>query len=173
MRQCVAPRGDEGWFTRLLTAEVCLTLLTIIDALIDLLARFRAGTLPPVLPARDRSAVPADGRPGDQRAARSPADPAASSGRIAAAPRIRAAGAVPASDGGEAPEQPATPNHPRGGTQPRRRPAATTLTRSRQRHRPPGHGPRCIAGDPPHVPRSPFRKIGVRTTPPTHVKFVT
>jgi hypothetical protein len=58
MRQSAAERGDDGWLMRVPTAQICLLLLSIIDTLIDLLARFRAGTLPPILPARDPSDKP-------------------------------------------------------------------------------------------------------------------
>ena len=42
---------------RVLTAQIRLALLSIIETLLDLVARFRAGTLPPLLPAAVRGAV--------------------------------------------------------------------------------------------------------------------
>lgn len=47
---------------RVLTAQICLALLSILDTLLDLLAQFRAGTLPPIHDADDWSAIPADCR---------------------------------------------------------------------------------------------------------------
>jgi hypothetical protein len=56
MRQSVAASGDEGLIMRVFTAGIRLMLLSILDMLIDLLADFRAGRLPPVLPAEDEPA---------------------------------------------------------------------------------------------------------------------
>jgi hypothetical protein len=56
MRQSVAAWGDEGMIMRVFRASICLMLLSILDTLIELLADFRAGRLPPVLPAKDEPA---------------------------------------------------------------------------------------------------------------------
>jgi hypothetical protein len=58
LRQSVAAWGDEGLVMRVLRARICLALLSILDTLIDLLADFRAGRLPPVLPADEARAPP-------------------------------------------------------------------------------------------------------------------
>ncbi len=56
MRQSVAAIGDEGLVMRVLTAQIRLALLSILDMLIDLLADFRAGRLPP-LRTMDESSI--------------------------------------------------------------------------------------------------------------------
>jgi hypothetical protein len=52
MRQCVASRRDEGWVTRAVMVLIRHELLRVLDILIGLLADFRAGRLPPVIPAK-------------------------------------------------------------------------------------------------------------------------
>ncbi len=51
MRQSVAACGDEGLIMRVFVVGIRLALLSILDTLIGLLADFRAGRLPPLLPA--------------------------------------------------------------------------------------------------------------------------
>jgi hypothetical protein len=59
-RQSVVAWGDEGVIVRAFRAGICLMLLSVLDMLIDLLEDFRAGRLPPVLPAEDEGGMPAE-----------------------------------------------------------------------------------------------------------------
>jgi hypothetical protein len=87
LRQSVAAWGDEGMVARLFRASICLMLLSILDTLIELLADFRAGRLPPVLEAEDETR--------DERIAPAPPvsrDSAGSFPQGAASRRLRAPG---------------------------------------------------------------------------------
>jgi hypothetical protein len=163
MRQSVAAWGDEGMVMRVFRARICLALLSILDTLLDLLADFRAGRLPPVLPAHDeaaprsrRSVVPAATIPAQPETP----SPEGAAARPIRAPRDGAPRAAPA----DAPEK---------------RTAAMTLRRCSPlwaSHRPivyPADAPRAIAGTPSRVPRPPWRAFGSNTELPTHAHFVT
>jgi hypothetical protein len=166
MRQCVASRRDEGWATRAVMVLIRYELLRVLDILIGLLADFRAGKLPPVLPADCET-----------RAQRTAAPPPASAAAVdsrpqgAAARHIRAPGNRPANStsdaSGDAPEHiaaqhgPLTPHHPGSPASPSRP----------LRHRL-GRGPRGIAGYPSAVPRPPAASAGWLDAKPTHAHFV-
>jgi hypothetical protein len=161
MRQYVATCGDEGLVMRVLTAQIRLALLSILDTLIGLLADFRAGRLPPVLPANSE--------PG-RRAADSPAVPAeceTPSPRLIASRRIRApgdgGGRMPDGTGADAPEQPAARAPRRAGLSPSAPHPATRRSL---------HPPRGMAGYPSFVPRSPAAAFGGMSVASTHTHFV-
>jgi hypothetical protein len=150
LRQNVAAWGDEGMVMRVFRASICLMLLSILDTLIDLLADFRAGRLPPVLPAYDET-------PNERMAppASVPADPAAISKQRAAsrhmsAPRAAAPHGTSADLSEQWDAQHAAPA-------PRR--PAFTVSPSRHLNQHAGHGPRGLVFYPSHVPRRPFEKI--------------
>jgi hypothetical protein len=161
LRQSVAAWGDEGMVSRFFRASICLMLLSILDTLIDLLADFRAGRLPPVLPALERSGKPATSGTKDQRGIEPPqaaaagaagASPRRSTGRLVRAPSADASSGAPA----EAPIRPGVFLAPR-----------------RIRNRCPEHGPRGVAFDPSAVPRWPTEKIGHWRVQRSRVHFVT
>jgi hypothetical protein len=118
MRQNVAAWGDEGMVMRVFRASICLMLLSILDTLIDLLADFRAGRLPPVLPAWDE---PEYRQPALRRQSKDGAPAVSTQGP--AAPGIRAVSdhvaAEPQDEPAAAPVQSAAepsaaaPRHPR------------------------------------------------------------
>jgi hypothetical protein len=178
MRQSVAAWGDEGLVMRVFKAGICLALLSILDALIDLLADFRAGRLPPVLPAEDELACAVARRVGFQPTIAtksesadapstppSPADPAVTFPRDPISRKIRAPEtndrrAAPSGD----PEQSAA-------LAPRRPglvlvSAAFAIPRA-------GKWPRVFTFHPSHVPRPPADGLGFWGARPTHVFFVT
>jgi hypothetical protein len=146
MRQSVAAWGDEGMVMRFFRASICLMLLSILDTLIELLADFRAGRLPPVLPALDESfAIPAANGPPRQRTA-------ARRGQRPASPRTPRA--MPA----EASESSAVA------------PCRTEFTVVPLCLA--EHGPRGVAGHPSAVPRAPGEKFGAWGSLSTHVHIV-
>jgi hypothetical protein len=154
MRQSVAAWGDEGMVMRVFRAGICLALLSILDTLIELLADFRAGRLPPVLPARDRPAIRTSGEPEDQRTAPPPpADAADAPARGATRRPIHVPDAVDSGaasadvPGRSAAECARLPDHPSPAP-----PASAFPPRHIPlRHR--AHGPRRLTFHPSHVPR--------------------
>jgi hypothetical protein len=169
MRQSVAAWGDEGMVMRVFRAGICLMLLSILDTLIELLADFRAGRLPPVLPAEDEPAR----RVGFQPTIATKCDPAnepAASGAPAPASRpIRARRTEDArAAAAGASEQSAAAQ---GDAAPRR--SAPRLPSPRAPIRRPGHGPRAVTFYSSHVPRPAAPAFGEIAVPPMHVHFVT
>ena len=103
LRQDVAAWGDEGMVMRVFRAGICLMLLSILDTLIDLLADFRAGRLPPVLPAYDEATSQSELSVDDSSiapASREKSSPEAPTSRGVRAPRAVA----PCADPADAPE---------------------------------------------------------------------
>jgi hypothetical protein len=159
LRQSVAAWGDEGMVMRVFRAGICLALLSILDTLIDLLADFRAGRLPPVLPAydepeshrRDQTEAPLIAAPPLK-----PEDPAAAAPKRPAARHARAPGAdAPCDAPSDAPE-PGSAEYAAGAP---RRPIFMRVA-SRRLVRRPESAPRGIAGCPLRVPRPAFAKSG-------------
>jgi hypothetical protein len=170
MRQSVAALGDEGLVMRVLTMQIRLALLSILDMLIDLLADFRAGRLPPLLPALDRSTITTKCEPANQRTVSPP--PASGEPAGPAPPRntsrqIDAPAGTPSNSsadaGAGAPEQ-CTAQAPSGPASPPSPP--TPPIRGRE------NAPRGAEFHPSHVPRSPAAEPGVRLDMSTHVSFV-
>ncbi len=163
MRQCVASRGEEGWVTKAVMLLIRYELLCIIEILLDLLARFRAGKLPPVLPAER-----APGRwvgdsptidPGCQTVSPRHAVPRPS--RAPAATRATAP-----RDASSNPPEPSAADAPR-------RPPVVPLFPPRLVLPPPVYQPRGIASHPSQVPRPPPGRIREVATLPTRAHFVT
>jgi hypothetical protein len=177
MRQSVAAWGDEGMVMRFFRASICLMLLSILDTLIELLADFRAGRLPPVLPAQDESETPAPSAMRDRRTdpPPTPAGPAAAFPNAAASRPIRAPRDACSNDDDDAladvPEQSAAQHRARWATPAPRRSAFTVSPPCRSIRRP-AHGPRGLAMHPSAVPRSPAEKFGRWSTISSHVYFV-
>jgi hypothetical protein len=174
LRQNVAAWGDEGMVMRVFRASICLMLLGILDTLIDLLADFRAGRLPPVLPAEDETVIPskqetedtgsATPQSGDTAVPRSRGIYAARA-PFADDPRAGDAIAVdPLGDPVDAPEQNVT-------IAPFRR--RTARAPSRLPIRRPEPAPRGLAGYPSAVPRPPAQKSGHWDHQITHAHFIT
>jgi hypothetical protein len=138
LRRNVAAWGDEGMVMRVFRASICLMLLSILDTLIDLLADFRAGRLPPVLPAEDESTV------ATQR------ETASRQGH--AAPRERASVSVRANTPRDAPADAPEPS-----AAPASRPPAFPLPSPRAPLRHPEPGPCRIVFHPSAVPRPRWR----------------
>jgi hypothetical protein len=166
MRQDVAAWGDEGLVMRFFRASICLMLLSILDTLIELLADFRAGRLPPVLPAYDEHDIPAE------RAAASPRGPASRQTRApgnASANTPRDAQAdVPDEGAGQSAEPSAeriavTASRRRGARLPP--PSLTRLL--------PEPASRDIAWSRSRVPKWPSREFESSECAPTHAIFVT
>jgi hypothetical protein len=153
MRQSVAAWGDEGLVMRFFRASICLMLLSILDTLIELLADFRAGRLPPVLPAYDaptpRPSATADD-PSSITAQRETPSPQRPAARHIRAPRPATSGAAAAN----APEQIAVRAPPR---------PAFALSPAKPPVRRPRHGPRGVAGYPSVVPRCPWPNQGAES----------
>jgi hypothetical protein len=151
LRQSVAAWGDEGMVMRVFRAGICLALLSILDTLIDLLADFRAGRLPPVLPAKDEPARRVGFQPTTATECNAADEPSASASPAAASPqraerRIRA---HPTEDASDDPGGACERNTERSGTMPlfARAPAAAPLDFPYPAH------PRGHAGHPSVVPR--------------------
>jgi hypothetical protein len=159
MRQSVAAWGDEGMVARFFRASICLMLLSILDTLLELLADFRAGRLPPILPARDE--------PEDRRTIPPPAREVSASPRRLASCHIRPPVAAFANDPCDGAAD--APGERTALAQ--RRPCFCVAA-----SRPPidrrENGPRRVAGYPSHVPRSPFHSFGGKAPPISHVYFV-
>jgi hypothetical protein len=172
MRQSVVAHGDDGWVNRVLMAGIWTALLSLLDTLIGLLADFRAGKLPPVLPARDRSAIPTDRERADQRTTPGPraaTDPAAASPEDSAPrPVLRNRGKGPCPAPADHPEKAAT-----GQPDPAPRRSASPLSAPPLAIRRTENPPRRAALHPSHVPRWPRAEFGMREAPTTHVPFVT
>jgi hypothetical protein len=174
MRQSVAAWGDEGMVMRLFRAGICLALLSILDTLIDLLADFRAGRLPPVLPAYDEPAYdePAYDEIKDETTAEArpaPAHPPAVSKPDAASRPIRTRSADdPRAEPADVPDRSAAP---RPGLPARH--AAASLSPPRLAIRHPAPAPRADAFHPSHVPRRPAAAFGFASDQLTHAIFVT
>jgi hypothetical protein len=151
MRQSVAAWGDEGMVMRVFKASICLMLLGILDTLIELLADFRAGRLPPVLPAVDQSSALPSVRGMDDSstiAARSETrSPQRLTSRPMRAPRDASA-KISEGAPADAPEHGAVPTFALAPRYPARPPSPSRLPASR-----PEHGRRRIAVHPSHVPR--------------------
>jgi hypothetical protein len=154
LRQNVAAWGDEGMVMRLFRASICLMLLSILDTLIELLADFRAGRLPPVLPAEDESETPA------QRATSSRQGRTARHARTPGPYRAH----QPRDTQADAPEQNADPA-------PCRR--ISRLSPPRPALRRPEPWPYGIAWTPSHVPRPPAAQFRGSRPPSTHVQIIT
>jgi hypothetical protein len=144
LRQNVAAWGDEGMVMRVFRASICLMLLSILDTLIELLADFRAGRLPPVLPALDESPA------GQARIRRTGPSPTVPSNvrRTRAAPTI-APDSRRVGDSSTIPAKHNTGDH---------RPAPPRLTFPRHEDT-----RRAAAGYPSRVPRPPWRNFGTDT----------
>jgi hypothetical protein len=164
MRRRVAAWGDEGMVMRVFRASICLMLLSILDTLIELLADFRAGRLPPVLPALERpSNAAARGaehhrktpRLSPEAAARAPSHGAAACD--ISTPDAENVRATPAA--GRPAQAPRAPGSP--------------LSSPRLAIRGPATAPRGIAWCPSHVPRPPIAEFGGRATSRTHTQNVT
>jgi hypothetical protein len=154
LRRNVAAWGDEGMVMRVFRASICLMLLGILDTLIELLADFRAGRLPPVLPAEHERAS----RVGDSPAIATKCEPADAQAASAAASRPTRARRI---DDPSAPPAGAPEHSQADHLDPApRHPGSRVASPSPPLHRPgPGPGPRAIAFYPSHVPRRPFAKI--------------
>jgi hypothetical protein len=163
MRQDVAAWGDEGLVMRFFRASICLMLLSILDTLIELLADFRAGRLPAVLPAYDETP--------DERAAPpppAPADPVAASRRSAASRHTSAPRADdPCATAADAPER---SDAVRPVQAPCRLISFGPAPRLPIRH--PDHRRRGTVFYPSHVPRWPSAAFGEIAAPQTHADFV-
>jgi hypothetical protein len=146
LRQSVAAWGDEGLVMRFFRASISLMLLSILDTLIELLADFRAGRLPPVLPA-DEPLAPSPSATTDDSST-TPPQCGTTSAKAPAARRNRALRPeTPCDAAANAPE-------PTAVRAPRRRffsrsPTETPIRRSEP-------APRGVAGYPSVVPRSPW-----------------
>jgi hypothetical protein len=154
MRQSVAAWGDEGMVMRVFRASICLMLIGILDTLIDLLADFRAGRLPPVLPAYDERDAPA------QRETPAPRHPDARHARRSNGARTRAAREIRIAD-------------PEPGAIPAPLPLGMSLAPIHLPIRRRERVTRDVPRHPSSVPRAPVQKIGVWAPPPSHAHFVT
>jgi hypothetical protein len=165
MRQSVAAWGDEGMVMRFFRASICVALLSILDTLIELLADFRAGRLPPVLPAHDEYESAAEG------AAASPRGRASCQSREPGNRSVTAAGNACADAPGDAPDQCADQSTDHNAEPALRRwravPPPPRLTILH-----PDSAPREIAWSRSRVPRWPSPEFEGRAAALTRVHFV-
>jgi hypothetical protein len=150
LRQSVAASGDEGLIMRVFVAGIRLALISILDTLISLLADFRAGRLPPVLPAYESSAHRRIGRGDDTTAVAAQPETPPHGGF--AARHTRASGNIRPQSPCEAGAEPG--QHSSNAGPDLKSPClALPVSPSRRPIRFAGNGPRIIAGHPSHVPR--------------------
>jgi hypothetical protein len=166
MRQSVAARGEEGWVDRVLMAGIWLALLSILDTLIELLADFRAGRLPPVLAAELEP-----GRGVGHPPTVASRDSRSLRGRVASVRRAAPSDAGLRSWADGAPDDAPVPAAAQWADRTPRRLAFTLPPPRRPVHRP-EPAPRRIPGYPPVVPRWPAASLAGSDTPPTHAQFV-
>jgi hypothetical protein len=173
LRQNVAAWRDEGMVMRVFRASICLMLLSILDTLIELLADFRAGRLPPLLPALERSNKQAERGTHDQQTTPPPPEPTASADAL---PPRRSTVRPVRAPLAEAPSGAATDAPARSAarrTAPALHDPRVFLAPRRLPIRHPDHAPRAVAFYPSHVPRRPVAEFGFATTSPTRAHFVT
>jgi hypothetical protein len=163
LRQSVEAWGDEGMVMRVFRVSVCLLLLSILDTLIDLLADFRAGRLPPVLPAEDE--LPR--RVGFQPTIATKWGPADEPPAPAARPARACRTDDPPAASADAPEQCATEYAASAPCRPGVRLSPPSLARLL-----PGSANREIAWSRSRVPRWPRSEFEGRSAAPTHAHFV-
>jgi hypothetical protein len=171
LRQSVAAWGDEGLVMRFFRASICLMLLGILDTLIELLADFRAGRLPPLLPAVDESsALPSVRGGGDSSTIAAPRDTPSPQDRAAHGVRApcRDIADAPHDAPAEVPDQTAADD-----VGVARRHAELPRSPPRLPQRQPAPVPRVLAWYPSQIPRAPSEKFGGPSAAPLHVHFVT
>jgi hypothetical protein len=170
MRQSVAECGDEGLIMRVFVVGIRLALLSILDTLIGLLADFRAGRLPPLLPALSELSTAPSG-PSANGSAIIAAQPETPSLRFAASRHTRALRNPSADAASGAPGETAAPSGARSSALASRSPGVSLSARGRP-IRDPDHDPCGIRFYPSHVPRPPAAAFGFAIAQLTHALFV-